>query len=163
MNSVNCFYTCLLASVLGFVVFYANIIPFAMDQLRDAPTQESKKFIYWYVLIDAATFFLRWVSLILQPFYVYSTATVVIIYTINISVAVMTFLCLVVSLLISFWKKLLFNVEPSTQNPYSLVYKVTKFALYHKIPLNRSAFTYCEDELPSRLDLGGISTSCKRL
>ena len=29
-----------------------------------------------------------------------------------------------------------------------------KFAKAHTIPIRRSAFTYCEDELPSRLDLG---------
>ena len=29
-----------------------------------------------------------------------------------------------------------------------------KFAKAHTNPIRRSAFTYCEDELPSRLDLG---------
>ena len=41
-----------------------------------------------------------------------------------------------------------------TQNPFRLVYRVTKFAVKNKYPKCRSAFTYCEDELPSRLDLG---------
>ena len=39
-------------------------------------------------------------------------------------------------------------------NPYKLVYRVLKFAWHHKIPVRRSAFTYYEDEWPSRLDLG---------
>ncbi len=39
-------------------------------------------------------------------------------------------------------------------NPFKLVYKVTKFSRLHKVPVNCSAFTYCEDELPSGLDLG---------
>ena len=34
------------------------------------------------------------------------------------------------------------------------MYKVIKFASEHKDPIRHSAFTYCEDELPSRLDLG---------
>ena len=34
------------------------------------------------------------------------------------------------------------------------MFKVIKFAVKHKNPIQRSAFTYCEDELPSRLDLG---------
>ena len=34
------------------------------------------------------------------------------------------------------------------------MYRVTKFAYQHKVPVHRSAFTYCEDELPSGLDLG---------
>ena len=47
-----------------------------------------------------------------------------------------------------------FLIEPGQYNPYTLVYKVTKFALQHKTPVNRSAFTYCEDEVPMGLDLG---------
>jgi hypothetical protein len=44
--------------------------------------------------------------------------------------------------------------EPVVQNPYKLAYKVIKYALKNKHPQRRSAFTYCEDELPSRLDFG---------
>ena len=47
-----------------------------------------------------------------------------------------------------------FSVDSGSRNPYRLVYKVFKFALNHTNPIRRSAFTYCEDELPSRLDLG---------
>ena len=47
-----------------------------------------------------------------------------------------------------------FLIEPGGLNPYKLVYRVTKFARQHKVPVQRSAFTYCEDELPSGLDLG---------
>ena len=47
-----------------------------------------------------------------------------------------------------------FLIEPGSRNPYKLVYKVIKFASNHKNPVHRSAFTYCEEELPSRLDLG---------
>ena len=42
--------------------------------------------------------------------------------------------------------------EPTTQNPIVLIYKVIKYAIKHKYPWFRSAFTYCEDELPSRID-----------
>ena len=47
-----------------------------------------------------------------------------------------------------------FLIEPGTINPYKLVYEATKFAFRHKTPLRRSAFTYCEDEIPTGLDLG---------
>ena len=39
-------------------------------------------------------------------------------------------------------------------NPLKTVYRVLKFAKQHKYPVNRSAFTNCEDEIPSRIDLG---------
>ena len=35
--------------VIGLVPFFANVIPFAMDQLRDLPSGDSSAFVYWYV------------------------------------------------------------------------------------------------------------------
>ena len=39
-------------------------------------------------------------------------------------------------------------------NPYKLVYGVIQFAIKHKHPIKRRAFTYCNDERPSRIDYG---------
>ena len=39
-------------------------------------------------------------------------------------------------------------------NPCKLIYQVTRFAIKHKYPLWRSAFTYCKDEIPTRIGLG---------
>ena len=44
--------------------------------------------------------------------------------------------------------------EPVTQNPFKLVYSVIRYAIKHKHPEYRSAFTYCEDDPPSRMDFG---------
>ena len=44
--------------------------------------------------------------------------------------------------------------EPVTKNPFKLVYNVVKYAIKNKHPRCRSAFTYCEDDLPSRIDFG---------
>ena len=52
------------------------------------------------------------------------------------------------------YKRHWFMIDQASRNPYKLVYKVVKFAAEHKTPIRRSAFTYCEDELPSRMDLG---------
>ena len=45
-------------------------------------------------------------------------------------------------------------MEPKTQNPFKLVYNVLKYAINNKYPRQRSAFTYCENDPPSRIDLG---------
>ena len=42
--------------------------------------------------------------------------------------------------------------EPTTQNPFKLVNRVVKYAIKNKHPRCKSAFTYCEDDLPSRID-----------
>ena len=44
--------------------------------------------------------------------------------------------------------------EPVKHNPLKLVYRVIRYALRNRYPRQRSAFTYCEDELPSRIDFG---------
>ena len=41
-----------------------------------------------------------------------------------------------------------------TQEPFKLVYSVIRYAIKHRHPECRSAFTYCEDEPPSRIDFG---------
>ena len=44
--------------------------------------------------------------------------------------------------------------EPKTPQSLKTIYKVLKFAAKHKAPLNRSALTYWEEDIPSRMDLG---------
>ena len=61
---------------------------------------------------------------------------------------------LIVTLCVAHHRRRWFLIEPGRVNPYKLVFRVTKFASQHKIPVRRSAFTYCEDEFPTGLDLG---------
>ena len=61
---------------------------------------------------------------------------------------------LIITLCLAKRRRNWFLIEPGTVNPYKLVYRVTKFARQHKTPVCRSAFTYCEDEIPTGLNLG---------
>ncbi len=45
-------------------------------------------------------------------------------------------------------------IEPKSPNSLKTIYRVLKFAAKHKAPLNRSALTYWEEDIPSRMDLG---------
>ena len=45
-------------------------------------------------------------------------------------------------------------IEPKSPQSLKTIYRVLKFAAKHKSPLNRSAFTYWENDIPSRIDLG---------
>ena len=77
--------------------------------------------------------------------------------TAYISSPVLTLIALIIlGITLSFekYKRHWFLITPGSTNPYKLVYKIVKFAKDHTDPIRRSAFTYCEDELPSRLDLG---------
>ena len=44
--------------------------------------------------------------------------------------------------------------EPVTVNPVSIFNVLKYYAAKHKYPVQRSAFTYCENEQPTRLDYG---------
>ncbi len=45
-------------------------------------------------------------------------------------------------------------IEPESSQSLKTIYRVLKFAAKHKAPLNRSALTYWEEDIPSRMDLG---------
>ena len=131
---------CLISIGLG--AFQSNIIQFGLDQLHDASTTEIKSFIVWYVNSLITTGFIvefNFLCLITQnKFY--------------LSLILCVCLTLALLLIICFNKSLI--KEPPPKYSFKLIYKVIKFAIITKHPRCRSAFTYCEDELPSRIDFG---------
>ena len=132
------------------IAFNANVIQFGLDQLHDAPAESLKLYIHWYVWTNQVGLFL----LRLPSASLFDDILKFITYA---SSPVLVFLALIllgVTLCLERYKRRWFLIEPGSANPYKLVYKVLRFAKDHTNPIRRSAFTYCEDELPSRLDLG---------
>ena len=123
-------------------VFQANIIHFGLDQLHDASTTEIKSFIVWYVI----TVFGAGVIVKVDFFCLNEQLRLFIWLFICLSLS----MALILLICCDHW----LIKEPAAQGPLKLVYKVIKFAIVTKHPLRRSAFTYCEDELPSRIDFG---------
>ena len=118
----------------------ANIVQFGIDQLIDASATECKSFIIW----------LCWT---------YFASQVAVHYVIQcFDHNVYPFLIMSCNVTIALVLKLIFNhhliKEPITHNPFKLIYQVIKYAIKHKHPRQRSAFTYCEDTIPSRIDFG---------
>ena len=133
---------------VGFAGFRANVIQFGMDQLQDSPARDSSLFIFWFL----ATLYtgiglgkIAW-SLMFScyPFLIAMICATVLIFV----------LAMPISLCVGHCKRRWFILNPGIGNPYKLVRKVTSFARKHKIPVQRSAFTYWEDDIPSGLDLG---------
>ena len=62
-------------------------------------------------------------------------------------------MCVLLSSLYLFGDKWLI-IEPNSPQSLKSIYRIVKFASKHKAPLNRSALTYWEENIPSRLDLG---------
>ena len=127
---------------IGFGGYQANAIQFGLDQLQDASTTEITAFICWYVwtYFCNATF-MELTRICIKPkLYVFGHLLV----SVSITAVISSSFLLESSLV----------KEPVTQNPFKLIYKVIQYAIKTKYPIRRSAFTYCEDELPSRIDFG---------
>ena len=71
----------------------------------------------------------------------------------QILVQLLVCFCISIAVSVSYFDSMLLK-EPVTQNPFKLIHKVIRYAINNKYPAYRSAFTYCEDELPSRIDFG---------
>ena len=127
-------------SALGFGGFQANLIQFGIDQLTDASTTEITSYIAWYAwsLLSGELPVLLFSCIDSNPLIDY--------------LLMFASLCLVISSNFFFNSQLI--KEPATQNPFKLIYKVIQYAIRNKQPRLRSAFTYCEDDQPSRIDIG---------
>ena len=152
--------------ISGYISFNANVIQFGMDQLYDSPSEDSVLFVHWFVfIIYMAHTVNRAVVSVMSFADTYKIASKIrrknktLAYTLCVVAMYATPMVLLIVIGISSWivhkyKRHWFMINQASRNPYKLVYKVIKFAAQHKTPIRRSAFTYCEDELPSRMDLG---------
>jgi peptide/histidine transporter 3/4 len=124
---------------IGYGLFQVTIIQFGIDQLTDSSTTQFKSFVAWY----------SW-TFIAGGQIVYYLLTC-------IEYKLFTPLLICGNLTLAVTLHLIFNhhlvKEPKTQNPFKLIYKVISHAIRHKHPRQRSAFTYCEEDIPSRIDL----------
>ena len=139
------FITCFIWSI-GFAAFAANVIQFGIDQLQEFPVRDSFLFIHWFLLT-------RYIGVSIGKF-LFSAAPAT--YFLSVVIIFLVLLLLLpampVSLCIS--RSKWFVIDPGIGNPYREVARVVGFARRHKVPIQRSAFTYWEDDIPTGLDLG---------
>ena len=155
----------IMSYIIGLGLFEANIIQFGLDQLLEAPTTKLISFINWYY----------WAQSVggLALFYVYesgqvtqltmlspdqhntSTTTIHLVAKLIDNVAIILVTMINASLIFTFhvYKKR-FYVQKAGLNPFKNIYKVLKYSWKHKVPERRSAFTYWEEDIPRRIDLG---------
>ena len=135
----------ILFTVAG-VACLVTSLQLGLDQMPDASSSNITSFIAWFVFSIYAGAWITYVSylpLIHGPYWgvqLYS---------------LLPPLCMSVVLILDFLlaKKWLI-IEPKSPQSLKTIYHVLKFAAKHKAPLNRSALTYWEEDVPSRMDLG---------
>ncbi len=138
----------LFSFIIGLAGYQANFIQLGLDQLFEAPNQYLGLFIHyatWAFQSGALSF--------IPVFYLLLCSRIDVLNKIlGLSFIIMYVLSIAVLLLISCVKQQWFHIEPGYQNPYKIVYGILRFAKSHKHPLRRSAFTFSENYIPSRLD-----------
>ena len=150
----------LLGYFLGRVLFLANVIQFGTDQLRDSPTHYSVFYIHAFFWSNS---FSDMVSKLLSSLARHDSVIDFHIKIVNINstqfllfeicLSISAIFSVVILLIIQKYSNYFFN-EKIRGNPYKLVFSVIRFAIKHKQPIRRSAFTYCDDERPFRIDYG---------
>ncbi len=140
---------------VGFTLFLVTAVPFGLDQMPDASGDQIKAFIHWYSWSFIAGLF---AVPLLQDTIIFCMG---LIHTFDSEYEIAFLLCsllntvlLSATLCSNFLLRGWLTIEPEGSNPLKPFCGILKFAAKHKIPVRRSAFTYWEEEKPSRIDLG---------
>ena len=140
-----------LVFTIGIIGYQANYIQFGLDQLLGAKSEHLGIFVHYNSFAfnfsaSLSVLFIQILSYSSPRKHYFSTKLLV-----CSALSILTIVSLLL-LVISYKKRHWFYTQPGQQNPYKTVYKVLNFARKNKYPLNRSAFTYCDDHAPSRID-----------
>ncbi len=157
------FLICVTGFAIGLGMYEANAIQFGMDQMMDASSEQLSSFIHWYFwCLHVGALLIYYIDVIAYWYFanckVHSEYFMSEIYKLEgwiwlVTIPIQFFgFCFGVVLVICYEKH--FHIQQATRNPLKNVVKVVKYSYYHKYPERRSAFTYWENDIPSRIDLG---------
>ena len=152
--------------IIGLGFFQANAIQFGLDQLIEAPTPKLISFIHWYYWAqNVGSLVLFYITVLgskiseelqvhlITNFKNYEryqrlssvvTTPLLIAWTIILTAVLVKFCT----------TRKYFYIQKAGHNPFKNIYKVLKYSWKHKVPEHRSAFTYWEEDIPRRIDLG---------
>ena len=153
----------------GLSMYEANAIQFGMDQMMEASSEQLSSFIHWYFwcahvgpLLSSYILMGSWMTSIKvkesnnihtsAPLY-FEEITVTFIIISVIVAGVQAFITLIGFVFITCTKRCL-TFDQISRNSLKIIYKVLIYSYHHKYPERRSAFTYWENDIPSRIDLG---------
>ena len=142
-------------------LFEANAIQFGLDQLLEAPVPKLIAFIHWYywthnvVQLVAMYLIIGWETLQASLYSLQSHYEEYFIQNILLFTMLAIIVLVAVSSLVLLHKsKRHLYILRAGLNPFKNIYKVVKYSWNHKVPEHRSAFTYWEEDIPRRIDLG---------
>ncbi len=135
---------------IGMFACCITALQLGLDQMPDASSSNVTSFITWFI---ASIFVGLWTTSFFHNFIQYCNLTSL--YGLDqyyslIPVVSSSLLLTTIFLLAPKW----LIIEPKSPQFLKTIYQVLKFTWKHKAPLNRSALTYWEENVPSRMDLG---------
>ena len=147
----------------GIGLFESTAIQFGMDQMLEASSDELSTFIHWYYwskqlgnlvigyVAYAVLFYVHHCLIKLQELngLVIKTANIVALFSSGLQLV-----CASTGLGLLVYCKRYLNIDRTGDHPLKLIYQVLRYAWKHKCSENRSAFTYWEEDIPPRIDLG---------
>ena len=158
--------------LIGIGLFESTAIQFGMDQMLEASSDELSTLIHWYywscnvgkllsVMCSSGLLF-HYSDCVfklnlqnatdlyndLHPSYFTITTTFLMI------MVVIQLVCACVGLFLLIGSRKHFNIDRTGEHPLKLIYRVLRYTWKHKVPEHRSAFTYWEEDIPPRIDLG---------
>ena len=151
--------------IISVGMFDAVGIQFGMDQMVEASSDQISAFTHWYywsmnigigiqaLVMMCGLFILGSCTVQAQVDGYKFVATYVLLCAYFLLLALQLLATFAVTLSLYKLKKHL-TIEPAGHNPFTTVYKVLQYAWQHKCPERRSAFTYWEEDIPPRIDLG---------
>ncbi len=138
-------------TIIGSCACFVTGLQLGLDQMPDASSNNITCYVNWFVF---SVCFGIWTSecfwfILEQCSGIVDSSKRGQIFSI-LPVIWMSILCCTMFLLAPKW----LTIEPKSPQSFKTIYQVLKFAWKHKSPLNRSALTYWEEDVPSRVDLG---------
>ena len=133
----------------GFGIFYTIMLPFALDQMIGASADELSAAVQWYCWgFNIAMLIKHILECVPIPNQLqYLDIVPVIFLTLGT-------LCLSAVLIMDCLYHKWLDTNNKTGNPIKLIFQVLNYARKNKCPRLRSAFTYIDEEHPSRIDFG---------
>ena len=164
----------IIASLIAMGLFESTAIQFGMDQMLEASSDKLSGFIHWYYwssnlgnliimcIINAVLTYYHQCTSKLDIQQTNNTTPFLLKYQIDIANSTVLFcvglqlVCACTGLCVLVCYKRQLNIDQTGEHPLKLIYRVLRYAWNHTCPENRSAFTYWEEDIPPRIDLGKL-------
>ena len=134
---------------MSVIVFFPNVLAFIVDQMVDSPNSIVGSVVRWFAW---SLFVAIFCGSLLEISYTFQPQKVMMI------LPVISFVWAVfcsVALIVHFFSQSIYikTLPNQMKSPYKILYGVLKFTYKHKVPVNRSALTYWEEDAPKRIDV----------